>query len=160
MGQSVKYYLEYTDNLLENYSEQINSEYFGPHYASQYELKTKFITHFKTCNNKIQEQRKTSQMVCTTNYTDQEIALNSIEKNEKFLINKNQILDYQFDLDSKNVNLSYNNSTNAPKSILKKKDQKTSKPQNSVRFINTDLQIKFSLTQQKQLGQLLKRKRN
>ncbi|CAD8070394.1 unnamed protein product [Paramecium sonneborni] len=160
MGQSANCNKQQTDSLSEIYSEQINFEYFGPHYASQYVIKTKFINQFEACNNKVQEQRKASQTVSTTNHIDQDVAFNSIQSNEKYLINTNQIIDSSFDLDSNNVNSSLDNSINAHRSILKKKDQKTSKPPKSVKFINTDQKKQFSLTQQKQLGQLLKRKRN
>ncbi|CAD8074941.1 unnamed protein product [Paramecium sonneborni] len=161
MGQSANCCKQQTDNISDEQSEQINSEYFGPHYASQYSIKTKFITDFEACINNIQELRKPSQTVSSTNHTDQEVVLNSIQQNEKFLTNTNQILDSLFDLDSHNLNSSYdNNSINGHRSILKKKDLKTFKPPKSVKFNNPDQKKKMNKTQQKQLGELLKRKRN
>ncbi|CAD8058664.1 unnamed protein product [Paramecium primaurelia] len=157
MGQSANCCKKQAESLSENYSEQIYAEYFGPKYAPQYQINTKFITHFQVYTNEEQQQRKEFQTDSTPNQTNQELPMNSIQQNEKYLNNINQILDSSLDLDSNNVNSSYENSINANRSILKKKDQQTSKHTKNVKFQNTDSKIKFSILDQKQLGQLLKR---
>ncbi|CAD8158564.1 unnamed protein product [Paramecium pentaurelia] len=158
MGQSANFCKQQTDRLSESYCEQNNTDYFGPQYASNYLINTKFISHIEVQNSKTEEQPKGPQHVSSTNQTDQELPQNSIQKDEKFLTNSNKILCSLLDLDSNNLNSSYDNSINANKSILKKNGQKISKQLKSVKFMNIDSQIPFSITQQKQLGKLLKRK--
>ncbi|CAD8067508.1 unnamed protein product [Paramecium primaurelia] len=158
MGQSANFCKQQTDRLSESYCEQNNNDYFGPQYASNYLINTKFISHIEVQNNKTEEQPKGLQNVSSTNQTDQEIPQNSIQKVEKFLPNSNKMLSSLLDLDSNNLNSSYDNSINANKSILKKNGQRISKQLKSVKFMNIDSQIPFSITQQKQLGKLLKRK--
>ncbi|CAD8145781.1 unnamed protein product [Paramecium octaurelia] len=158
MGQSANCCKQQTDRLSESFSEQNNTDYFGPQYATCYFINTKFISHFEINKGITEEQPKGQQAASSTNHTDQEIVQSSLQKNEKVQTNSNNIFGSLLDFDSNNMNSSYENSINANRSILKKKAKNTSKQTKTVKFKNVDSSIPFSITQQKQLGELLKRK--
>ncbi|CAD8158687.1 unnamed protein product [Paramecium octaurelia] len=157
MGQSVKCCNKQEDSLSENYSKQIQADYFGPEYVHQYQIQTKFITHFQAQGHEEKQVRKESQTLSSPNHADLKLGLSPFQNNDEYFTNANQILDSFFNVDSNNVNSSYENSISANKSILKKKDQQICKHIKSVKFKDTGSKISFSISQQKELGQLLKR---
>ncbi|CAK77693.1 unnamed protein product (macronuclear) [Paramecium tetraurelia] len=156
MGQSVKCCNKQEDSLSEIYSQQIQAEYFGPEYAHQYQIQTKFITHFQAYDNEEKQLRKETQTLSTRNHVDSELAQSPFQKNDKYLINTDQILDSFFNLDSNNSNSSYENSICANNSILKKTNQQTPKHTKCVKFKDICSKISFSISQKKELGQSLK----